>query len=106
VDGLLAVRRRWATARIALSWGSPEPPTDALLDELRPELFNPWWPLVDADLIGAMRARGCGVCTWTVGRAEQYGPTAGNGGRRDYHQPATRRRADTGLRTGATKVPV
>ena len=66
VDGLLAVRRRWPTARIALSWGSPEPPTDALLDELRPEFFNPWWPLVDADLIGAMRARGCGVCTWTV----------------------------------------
>jgi len=102
VDGLLAVRRRWATARIALSWGSPEPPTDALLDELRPELFNPWWPLVDADLIGA-----CALAAARVhldgGRAEQYGPTAGNGGRRDYHQPATRRRADTGLRTGATE---
>jgi glycerophosphoryl diester phosphodiesterase len=66
VDGLLAVRRRWPHARIALSWAMPQPPEESLLDELKPEFFNPWWPLVDADLIARMRDRGCGVSTWTV----------------------------------------
>ncbi|HEX3816560.1 MAG TPA: glycerophosphodiester phosphodiesterase [Mycobacteriales bacterium] len=66
VDGLLTVRRRWPQARIALSWGSPQPPDAALLDELKPEFFNPWWPLVDAALVERMRERGCGISTWTV----------------------------------------
>jgi glycerophosphoryl diester phosphodiesterase len=66
VDGLLAVRRRWPQARIALSWAMPQPPEESLLDELKPEFFNPWWPLVDADLVARMRDRGCGISTWTV----------------------------------------
>lgn len=66
VDGLLTVRRKFPRARIALSWSWAIPPTDELMAELRPEFFNPWWPLVDDGLIESMRARGCGVCTWTV----------------------------------------
>lgn len=66
VDGLLTVRRKFRQARIALSWSWAVPPTDELMAQLRPEFFNPWWPLVDAALIEAMRDRGCGVCTWTV----------------------------------------
>ncbi len=66
VDGLLAVRRRWPHARIALSWPLPQPPEESLLDELKPEFFNPWWPLVDADVVARMHDRGCGVSTWTV----------------------------------------
>lgn len=66
VDGLLTVRRKFPQARIALSWSWAIPPTDDLMAELRPEFFNPWWPLVDETLIESMRAKNCGVCTWTV----------------------------------------
>ena len=66
VEGLLAVRRRWPQARIALSWSLPQLPEDDLLDQLKPEFFNPWWPLVDESLVALMRRRGCGISTWTV----------------------------------------
>lgn len=53
-------------ARIGLTWVSADPPGDALLAELRPELFNPCFELVNAAVVAAMRRRGIGVSTWTV----------------------------------------
>lgn len=53
-------------ARIGLTWDSADPPSDALLAELRPELFNPRFELVNAAMVAAMGRRGIGVCAWTV----------------------------------------
>jgi glycerophosphoryl diester phosphodiesterase len=65
-ESLLRIRRRWHQARIALSWYSPEPPTEELLAALRPEFFNPHWSLLDQDVIDRMHERGLRVSTWTV----------------------------------------
>jgi len=65
-DGLREVRRRWPEARIALSWNQADPPGRDLLAALRPEFFNPSWPLVDQRIVDQMHADGYQVSTWTV----------------------------------------
>lgn len=65
-DSLLRVRRRFNQARIALSWYSAQPPPPELLAAVRPEFFNPHWPLLDQTVIDEMHNRGLRVSTWTV----------------------------------------
>ena len=66
VAGHLRIRALRPDARIALTWTDDEPPADALLDELRPEYFNPPWQLLEPEVVAAMHERGLGVSTWTV----------------------------------------
>jgi glycerophosphoryl diester phosphodiesterase len=66
LGSLLAVRRRWRQARIALSWYVPRQPPPGLLDVLRPEFYNPHWPLLNPAVIDTMHERGLRVSTWTV----------------------------------------
>jgi glycerophosphoryl diester phosphodiesterase len=65
-DALLALRRDWPQARIALSWNRIEPPDNDLLTTLRPEYFNPNKWLLDQPLIVRMHSAGYQVSTWTV----------------------------------------
>jgi glycerophosphoryl diester phosphodiesterase len=66
LKGLEALRKKNADARIALTWTGRRLPGDALLEALRPELFNPRWDLLTPDAIAKMHAAGVGVSTWTV----------------------------------------
>jgi glycerophosphoryl diester phosphodiesterase len=66
LEGLRWLRRARPDARIALSWGRWEPPSTELLDELRPEFFNPRFDLLDDDAVKSMHGRGIGISVWTV----------------------------------------
>jgi glycerophosphoryl diester phosphodiesterase len=66
VDSLMRVRNRWSQAQIALSWNSEQLPSPELLAALRPEFFNPHWPLLSQPVIDDMHDRGLLVSTWTV----------------------------------------
>ena len=66
VGGHRRIRALAPDARIALTWTRREPPSDALLEDLEPEYFNPPCELVDAALVNAMHGRGLKVSTWTV----------------------------------------
>lgn len=65
------VRRHSAAATVLLSWRRPVPPSTALVETLRPQWFNPWHRLVDADLVAAWQRRGTRVSTWTVDDARR-----------------------------------
>ena len=60
------VRKERRDARLALTWTGRRWPSDALLEDLRPEFFNPRWDLLTSDVIAKMHAAGIGVSTWTV----------------------------------------
>jgi glycerophosphoryl diester phosphodiesterase len=64
--GLETLRKRSAEARIALTWTGRTLPSDALLEELRPEFFNPRWDLLTSGVVAKMHSAGVGVSTWTV----------------------------------------
>lgn len=69
VEGMRQVRSADAAARIFLSWGEAAldgPPSDALVDELRPEAFNPYWRVLDLGGREWAAARGIPVSCWTV----------------------------------------
>lgn len=68
-EGLAQVRARDRHARIVLSWGEEAlhgPPGDALVEQLRPEAFNPHWRALDGAGRDWARSKGLPVCTWTV----------------------------------------
>lgn len=73
VAGHRRLRALAPAARIALTWTASEPPPEALLDELQVEYLNPEWPLVSAELVARMHARGTAVSTWTVDDPAQMG---------------------------------
>ena len=60
------VRQASSTARIALSWDSPEQPGEELLAELQPEYFNPYFQLLTSSIADRMHERGLKVSVWTV----------------------------------------
>jgi glycerophosphoryl diester phosphodiesterase len=64
--GLEVLRKKNADARIALTWTDRRLPSEALLNELRPEFFNPRWDLLMPDAMAKMHTAGIGVSTWTV----------------------------------------
>jgi glycerophosphoryl diester phosphodiesterase len=66
VAGHRRIRELEPDARIALTWTQPDPPSDALLDELAVEFFNPPHELVDPAVVDRMHERGTKVSTWTV----------------------------------------
>jgi len=66
LQALRWLRAADAAARIGLTWGEAQLPGDALLDELRPELYNPRFDLIDSAAVAVMHGRGIGVSTWTV----------------------------------------
>lgn len=71
-DGHRAIRERAPDARIACTWTSETPVTDALLDELGAEYWNPNGNILarDPEQIERMRARGTLVSVWTIDRRE------------------------------------
>lgn len=60
------LRAHSAEARIALTWDQFESPDDQLLDDLRPEYFNPYYQLLTAATADRMHDRGIKVSVWTV----------------------------------------
>ena len=64
--GLQVLREKSADARIALTWTERKLPSDALLEELRPEFFNPRWDLLVPDAVAKMHSADIGVSAWTV----------------------------------------
>jgi glycerophosphoryl diester phosphodiesterase len=69
-DSLLVVRELDPAARIVLSWdesnGGGGPPGDDVVAQLRPEAYNPHWPMVGPDTVAWARERGLATCCWTV----------------------------------------
>jgi glycerophosphoryl diester phosphodiesterase len=69
-DSLQVVRDADPQARIIFSWdegdGDGRLPDDGLVDALRPEAFNPHWPMMDDDVLGWIADRGLASCCWTV----------------------------------------
>jgi glycerophosphoryl diester phosphodiesterase len=66
LDGLRWLRAESAGARIALTWNEQRPPDEGLVDELRPELFNPRFDLLEEPVIDWMHRAGIAVSAWTV----------------------------------------
>jgi glycerophosphoryl diester phosphodiesterase len=66
LKGLELVRHERTDARLALTWTGRKRPSDTLLDDLRPEFFNPRWDLLTPDALTKMHGAGIGVSTWTV----------------------------------------
>lgn len=69
VDALRAVRLADPNARIFLSWGEQLRdglPSDELVDELRPEAFNPHWEALGGSVRDWATDRGLALCCWTV----------------------------------------
>lgn len=79
LQGLRWLRQTRPDARIALSWDRREPPSSELLDELRPEFFNPRFDLLDKAALSSMHGRGIGVCVWTVDDEEKMRELIGLG---------------------------
>jgi glycerophosphoryl diester phosphodiesterase len=69
-DAMLRIRSADRDARIFLSWGEQArigPPDDGLLEQLRPEAFNPYWRLVlEAGGREWARGKGLSLSCWTV----------------------------------------
>ncbi|GAA1882180.1 glycerophosphodiester phosphodiesterase [Lapillicoccus jejuensis] len=69
VDALRLVREADDTARVFLTWGEELRtglPDDALVEELRPESFNPHWQGVVPRVREWCDERGLGLSCWTV----------------------------------------
>ncbi len=69
VEGMQQVRAADPEARIFLSWGEAAldgPPSDALVGQLRPEAFNPYWRVLELGGRDWAAARGIPVSCWTV----------------------------------------
>lgn len=69
VEGMREVRQADPDARIFLSWGEEAldgPPSEALVHELRPEAFNPYWRVLELGGREWAAARGIPVSCWTV----------------------------------------
>jgi len=71
-DGHRAIRKRAPEARIACTWTSDAPVSDALLDELGAEYWNPSGHVLarSPEQIERMHARGTLVSVWTIDRHE------------------------------------
>ena len=69
VEGMRQVRAADADARVFLSWGEAAvagPPSDELVQALRPEAFNPYWRVLDLGGREWAAERGLPVSCWTV----------------------------------------
>ena len=69
LDGMREVREAEADARIFLSWGEEArsgPPSDDLVETLRPEAFNPHWAFVDRGGQAWAREHDLALSCWTV----------------------------------------
>lgn len=69
-DSLRVVRELDPAARIMLSWdesnGQGAPPADDIIEALRPEAYNPHWPMMSPETVAWARDRGMATCCWTV----------------------------------------
>ncbi|MBM7799942.1 glycerophosphoryl diester phosphodiesterase [Microlunatus panaciterrae] len=69
-ESLQVIREADPDARIVLSWdegnGNGGPPTDAVVDLLAPEAYNPHWPMMTGEVIDWARERQLATCCWTV----------------------------------------
>jgi glycerophosphoryl diester phosphodiesterase len=71
-EGHRRIRAREAGARIAATWTRDVPISDALLDELDAEFYNPSGHVLvrDPSTLGRMHARGTKVSVWTIDEAD------------------------------------
>lgn len=69
-DSLGVIRELDPRARIILSWdemnGGGRPPGDDLVRALRPEAYNPHWPMMSAEVVEWAHQRDMSTCCWTV----------------------------------------
>jgi len=69
-DALEVIRDADPDARIVLSWDAGTDdgalPEDDIVERLRPEAFNPHWPMMTADTIAWARERSLAATCWTV----------------------------------------
>lgn len=69
-DALRVIRAGDPAARIVLSWDEEtakgDLPSDDLLAELTPEVFNPHWPMLTPPVIDWTHQRGLRACCWTI----------------------------------------
>ncbi|MGH9046834.1 MAG: glycerophosphodiester phosphodiesterase, partial [Acidimicrobiales bacterium] len=70
VPALRMLRSLAPAVRIGLTWTKAEAPPRWLLDELRADFWNPWFPLLRVDDVAEMHAAGTQVSTWTVDEHE------------------------------------
>ncbi len=68
---LVRLRQIAPSARIALSWEKYKLPRAELLASIKPEWFNPHWPLATARVVDHMHTAGFAVSVWTVDRKWQ-----------------------------------
>ncbi len=68
-DALVRVRAVDAKTVVLLSWYGDTPPSAELLDQVRPQYFNPEHRFLDQAAVRHWHAQGIGVCTWTVDEA-------------------------------------
>lgn len=66
IESLRRVRHLDPGARIGLTWPEQEPPSAALLAELKVEYFNPYWALSGPGVVRAHHDAGRLVSAWTV----------------------------------------
>ncbi|WP_406316168.1 glycerophosphodiester phosphodiesterase [Streptosporangium sp. NBC_01639] len=57
-EALIKLRANAPDATIGLDWTEEQPPSEELLDALRPQYFGPRWRVADAAGVPAMRERG------------------------------------------------
>jgi glycerophosphoryl diester phosphodiesterase len=69
-DSLRVVRELDPSARIILSWdelnGGGDPPGDDIVQALRPEAYNPHWPMMSQQSVAWAHERDMAACCWTV----------------------------------------
>jgi glycerophosphoryl diester phosphodiesterase len=69
-EALDVIRADDPDARIVLSWDAGTRagalPDDDVVERLRPEAFNPHWPMMTADTVAWARARRLAATCWTV----------------------------------------
>ncbi len=69
-DALAVIRDADPGARIVLSWDAGNNdgalPEDEVVERLRPEAFNPHWPMMTADTVAWARERRLAATCWTV----------------------------------------
>jgi glycerophosphoryl diester phosphodiesterase len=64
-EGLAAIRAAYPEATIYLNDASLALPDIRLLATVRPQYYNPYWPLLAPATVHAMRTFGIGLCCWT-----------------------------------------
>lgn len=78
-EALIRLRRDEPDAVIGLDWTAAEPPSEELLDTLRPQYFGPRWAVADAAGVPRLRERGYRVWVGPLAEPSQVVDALGYG---------------------------